>query len=145
MSKMNIKITDYLSEEARRIRQEVFVKEQGFQNEFDEIDSVAKHLVLFDDEKPIACCRYFKGNEKGDYVVGRIAVNKEYRGMQLGRRLLEETEKQVIEFGGKQLSLSAQVRVRSFYEKLGFVAHGDTYMDEFCEHVHMVKDLNKLD
>ncbi len=28
------------------------------------------------------------------------------------------------------LGLSAQVRVRTFYEKLGYVASGDEYLDE---------------
>ena len=49
---MDIKIYDTLPEEAVRIREVVFVEEQGFQDEFDEIDSYAKHLVLFDGEKP---------------------------------------------------------------------------------------------
>lgn len=34
---------DYLSDDAKFIRQEVFMKEQGFQNEFDETDDGAMH------------------------------------------------------------------------------------------------------
>ena len=32
---------------AKKIRQEVFVSEQGFVNEFDSIDSEAYHIVAF--------------------------------------------------------------------------------------------------
>ncbi|MFR8530009.1 MAG: hypothetical protein ACLVDB_02110 [Anaeromassilibacillus sp.] len=44
--------------EARRIRQAVFVDEQGFHNEFDEIDPEAWHVVLWEDGaalRPVAC------------------------------------------------------------------------------------------
>ena len=45
---------------AKEIRETVFVNEQGFHNEFDEIDNTAAHLVLFDEnEVPIATCRVF--------------------------------------------------------------------------------------
>ena len=77
---MDIKIYDTLLEEAVRIRKTVFVEEQGFQDEFDKIDSYARHLVLFDGENPIAVCRFFRNEETGDFTVGRIAVLKEYRG-----------------------------------------------------------------
>ncbi len=38
---------DTLCEEAKLIREEVFEKEQGFLDEFDEINEIAKHLVFF--------------------------------------------------------------------------------------------------
>ena len=42
---MEIRVYDELPEEASRIRREVFVEEQGFMEEFDEIDGWANHLV----------------------------------------------------------------------------------------------------
>ena len=53
---MNYKIYNTLPREAAIIRKAVFVEEQGFENEFDDIDSYANHLVLFDNDKPIATC-----------------------------------------------------------------------------------------
>lgn len=47
---MEIRVYDELPEEASRIRREVFVEEQGFMEEFDEIDGWANHLVLFPEE-----------------------------------------------------------------------------------------------
>lgn len=133
--------TNYVSDEARFIREEVFMKEQGFQEEFDEIDLKAVCMVLYDDGKPIACCRYFPGEETGEYIAGRLAVLKEYRGRNLGRQMLEEIERKVKESGGKKISLSAQVRVKGFYETLGYIKSGDIYFDEDCEHIHMEKSL----
>jgi len=38
---------NYLSEDVIRIRQTVFMEEQGFQNEFDEVDKTATHIVMY--------------------------------------------------------------------------------------------------
>ena len=57
---------------ARELRQKVFVKEQGFRDEFDEIDATAVHLVLFaDDGAPAATCRIFRSEEEKTYILGR--------------------------------------------------------------------------
>lgn len=39
------------SPDARAIRQSVFVEEQGFEYEFDDIDEIALHLVLYDENE----------------------------------------------------------------------------------------------
>ena len=43
---MTIKVYDKLPQAAKKIRQEVFGQEQGFKKEFDEIDPIAKHIIL---------------------------------------------------------------------------------------------------
>ena len=56
---MEIKIYNQLPDEAKEIRLEVFVKEQGFEEEFDDIDETAAHIVLFDGSHPVGVCRIF--------------------------------------------------------------------------------------
>ena len=46
-----------LIEDAKMIRQKVFVEEQGFENEFDDIDQRSLHLVVYQDNEPIGCAR----------------------------------------------------------------------------------------
>ena len=53
------KVYDTLPEEAAMIRRAVFMDEQGFVQEFDETDHLARHIVLFDGETPVAVCRFF--------------------------------------------------------------------------------------
>lgn len=53
---MNTKIFTTLPQDAKNIRIEVFMKEQGFENEFDEIDNLCHHIVAFDEGKPIGTC-----------------------------------------------------------------------------------------
>lgn len=48
---LTVKLYEQLPEEAVRIRKEVFMDEQGFCNEFDEIDKTALHAVLYEDDK----------------------------------------------------------------------------------------------
>lgn len=52
-----IKIYNCLCAEARKIREQVFVEEQGFENEFDELDAQVPHAVLFMDGQAVATGR----------------------------------------------------------------------------------------
>lgn len=137
---IGVKIFHGLSGDCRTIREAVFMKEQGFRNEFDEIDGEAVHAVLYDGEVPVATGRLFN-DESGGFVIGRIAVMKDHRGLSLGSRIVTELEKQAKDMGGKSISLSAQCRVRKFYEKLGYTATDDLQDDEGCPHVTMIKDI----
>ena len=138
---MEVKIFDVLPPEAHDIRETVFIKEQGFEKEYDDIDLVAKHIVIYDEETAVGTCRVFWDNELDSYHVGRIAVLKEHRGKSLGRLLIEETEKLVKSLGGSTLKLGGQVRAAGFYEKLGFKQYGDIYLDEGYPHIPYRKEI----
>ena len=45
-----LKTYSELNEDAASIRKSVFMEEQGFVNEFDDVDGAAKHIVLYNDE-----------------------------------------------------------------------------------------------
>lgn len=138
---MTTRSYDYLPKEASLLREDIFVKEQGFVDEFDDIDDISTHLVLFDGELPIATCRYHFDNGKSAYIMGRIAVAKAYRGKNIGAHILKEAEDQIRLSGGRKIYLSAQVRAAGFYEKQGYVTSGEPYYDEYCLHVLMYKQL----
>lgn len=136
---MEIKLYEKeLPKEAKEIRISVFVKEQGFKEEFDSTDSISSHLVAFDGEKAAGTCRYYV-DEKGDYYLGRLAVMKEYRGKGVGAALVEIAEKSIISKGGKSLKLHSQLQAKNFYEKQGYEAYGEKDFDEGCEHIWMEK------
>lgn len=131
---------NYLSEDVIRIRQTVFMEEQGFQNEFDEVDKTATHIVMYNQHnESIATCRVFESEEKDTFILGRLAVIKQYRGNHIGSKLVEEAEKIIISKGGKSLCLHAQCRVKDFYAKLGFEEYGSEDEDEGCPHIWMKK------
>lgn len=124
---------------AGRIREEVFLTEQGFSTEYDDIDKIAYHFIVYDGEKPIATARLY-GNEN-PYHIGRVAVIREYRGKRIGAYVMNEVEKLAKEQGISSLVLSAQVRASDFYRKCGYKEFGNEYMDEFCPHIDMMKVL----
>lgn len=138
---MIVRKYDSLPEEARRIREEVFVEEQGFEEEFDTIDREAIHLVIFEQDKAVATCRAFLGKEEREYVIGRLAVRKEYRGQAYGREIVRAGEEEIRILGGRRVRLAAQTRARGFYEKCGYSAQGEEFMDTVCPHIWMVKDI----
>ena len=140
---MYINTYEHLPIEAQKIREAVFMEEQGFHNEFDEIDSYATHLVLYDEKIPIATCRFFRQESYEDYFIGRIAVIKEYRGKNIGADLLKEAETQIKNIDGKRIFLHAQCRAKKFYEKQGYSSYGDIALVENCPHVWMFKKVGE--
>ncbi|MBP0956158.1 MAG: GNAT family N-acetyltransferase [Oscillospiraceae bacterium] len=127
--------------EAAEIRKAVFIDEQGFENEFDEIDEYAFHAVLFsEDNLPAACGRLYL-SEGNRFIIGRIAVLKPFRKMGLGEKIVMALENKARELGGTEMELSAQVRAKGFYEKLGYSPFGEEYFDEYCPHIAMRKNL----
>lgn len=136
---MNTKIFTTLPQDAKNIRIEVFMKEQGFENEFDEIDNLCHHIVAFDEGKPIGTCRFFK--ENNHYTIGRVAVLKEYRNQHIGNLLLKSAEKEIKRINGDVIVVHAQVRVSSFYKKQGYIQFGQIDDDEGVPHVWMKKKI----
>ena len=89
---MEIKIYNQLPDEAKEIRLEVFVKEQGFEEEFDDIDETAAHIVLFDGSFPVGVCRIFTDPGSGMVMIGRVAIRKAFRGRGLGAGIIKAAE-----------------------------------------------------
>ncbi|MGN0639104.1 MAG: GNAT family N-acetyltransferase [Huintestinicola sp.] len=138
---MEIRISQGLetAPEAAMIRKAVFIDEQGFENEFDDIDGYAFHAVLFtEDNIPAACGRLYSSDGQS-FIIGRIAVLKPFRRSGLGEKIVTALENKARELGGTETELSAQVRAMGFYEKLGYSPFGEEYLDEYCPHIAMKK------
>ncbi|RKI43164.1 GNAT family N-acetyltransferase [bacterium D16-51] len=138
---MDFKVYNALPAEAVKIRETVFVQEQGFYEEFDTTDQSASHLVCYEQNLPIGTCRYFKGKEDGHYMVGRIAVLKQYRGKQIGSFLLNAAEQEIEKAGGKRILLHSQEQAKEFYKKQGYQEYGETDSEQGCPHIWMYKNL----
>lgn len=137
---MEFRFYNELTHDEIMIRETVFVDEQGFQNEFDDIDKNCIHLVVYQDQKAIACARMYQANNK--MHLGRIAVLKHYRKQQIGSQILKQLENKALSMNLKKIALSAQVRVSDFYKVNGYESMGDIYYDEYCPHIHMEKNLD---
>lgn len=131
--------------EACRIRQRVFVIEQNVpeEEEWDKYDESAHHIVIFKESKAVGTGRL--ANIDGQFILGRIAVLKEYRGSDIGRIIVENLLKKAKENGAQEVYIHAQIQVVGFYEKLGFKSFGDTFLEAGIKHIGMMAKLDNLD
>ena len=143
MSQLTVKIKDN-QKDAYNVRLAVFVAEQKFQNEFDDIDNICEYVTLYDGEKPVATGRYFpdpKGREN-TFIFGRIAVLKPYRGDHVGMSVIAALETAAKLKGGEKALLLAEGHAVGFYEKCGFKKTEDrTVYSEGCPCYWMEKNI----
>lgn len=125
--------------ELRFVREQVFMLEQQVPKEleWDGLDTHAMHLLARDRAgNPIGTVRML-----GDGHVGRMAVLAPWRGRGVGAALLRTIIATAASIGLPQIDLDAQVQALGFYERHGFVAEGDEFMDAGIPHRHMTLTL----
>ncbi len=138
---MEVKIFNALPDEGRWIREEVFVREQGFQEEFDSIDGFAAHILVLMDGEPAGICRVFWDQGRNQFLLGRVAVLRQFRRKGIGAALVAAAEAQVRSMGGTSLHLHAQCRITGFYKAIGYTPYGEIEDDQGCPHIWMEKQL----
>ncbi len=75
----------------------------------------------------------------GVYKIGRVCVLKSARKTGAGRAVMEALERKIKSLGGWEAQLGAQIRAKGFYQRLGYEAFGETFLDEGCPHIMMKK------
>ncbi|MCL2488473.1 MAG: GNAT family N-acetyltransferase [Oscillospiraceae bacterium] len=125
--------------DALLIRYEVFCGEQGYAltGEIDDLDGGSHHVVIYENGVPIATGRMYP--EQNRMHMGRLAVRKPWRGKGLGTLAMDRMERRAAELGFSEAVLSAQCQAAGFYERRGYVAEGEVYMDGHVPHVVMKK------
>ena len=129
------------------IRREVFIREQNVPEEI-EIDGHDENCIHFlaylapkdSLHQAVGTARLWI-DETGRAKAQRVAVFKEVRGQGIGQDLMSALEKQARVDGFEDLWLGAQVHALAFYERLGYVAQGDVFLDAGIPHRTMVKSL----
>ena len=130
------------------LRIEVFVREQNvpLELELDDKDHSMNtvHIGYFNGDKLIGVARLID-LDKDIIHIGRVAIDKEYRGQGIGRELIigcETTAKDILK-REVTIELSAQIQAEKFYESLGYNRVNDKiYLDAGIEHVDMRKVIN---
>lgn len=127
----------------REVRTAVFIDEQHVppDEEWDGLDDEAVHALAFTaDEEPIATGRLLS-----DGRIGRMAVVKAWRGKGVGAAVLQLLMDEARSRGHRAVKLAAQVHAIPFYEKFGFVAYGDEFMDAAIPHYWMKAEFAPAD
>ncbi len=125
----------------RDIRREVFIVEQKVpeEEEYDNLDDTAIHLVALDGTTPVGTARLLVEDTTGK--IGRVAVLRSHRGSYLGQALIRAALDEFRAMGLTTAKLGAQTHALGFYSKLGFTAYGPEYMDAGIPHRDMTHSL----
>ena len=122
---------------AKAIRLEVFVRGQNvpINHEMDEYDAVATHVICQYGENFIGTGRFVK---LGDEIkLGRLAVLEEFRGVGAGKAIMLKLIEEAQKLEPRVIYGNAQVWAKEFYERLGFVAIGEEFLEAGIVHVRM--------
>jgi predicted GNAT family N-acyltransferase len=125
--------------ESRRIREQVFVREQGvpLALEMDDQDVHCDHALAYCAEGSAVGT----GRLLPDGHIGRMAVLKEWRGKGVGALLLQTLMERARERGHASVRLNAQTAAAGFYRRLGFGVCGPEFIEAGIPHVAMQRDL----
>ncbi len=119
----------------KAIREQVFVIEQHvpLDLEWDGLDETATHLLALNSaNQALACARILS-----DGTIGRMAVLKPWRGLGVGRAVLNHAVTFCKTKGLNYVYLSAQKHALGFYAEAGFVVIGSEYLDAGIAHYDM--------
>ncbi|WP_099364873.1 GNAT family N-acetyltransferase [Fredinandcohnia onubensis] len=128
-------------DDAYTIRKVVFVDEQKvpLEEEIDQFEDEATHVVLYDYNEPVGAGRFRVLDEYGK--VERICVLTSHRKKGAGNLIMHKMEDIAKERGISKLKLNAQTHAENFYKKLGYETVSGLFMDAGIPHVTMVKEL----
>ncbi|MDR0136517.1 GNAT family N-acetyltransferase [Metabacillus idriensis] len=129
-------------QDAYDVRTKVFVEEQQVpeEEEIDQFEREASHVVLYDGDKPVGAGRFRILNGIGK--IERICVLPDYRSKGAGKIIMEKLEEIAASKEMQTLKLNAQTHAEPFYEKLGYnTISKETFLDAGIPHVTMVKEM----
>ena len=127
----------------RAIRNDVFVVEQAVpeDEEWDEFDAVSQHVIARDARGlPVGT-----GRLTPQGTLGRMAVARDWRGRGVGEAMLRVLLEMARERHIRQVRIHAQSHALRFYERAGFVAHGEEFLECGILHRHMDIEIEPLE
>ncbi|MEK3805597.1 MULTISPECIES: GNAT family N-acetyltransferase [unclassified Metabacillus] len=141
---MNVRIvkSDEELQDAYDVRTKVFVEEQQVpeEEEIDQFEREASHVVLYDGDQPVGAGRFRILNGVGK--MERICVLPEYRSKGAGKMIMEKLEEIAAAKDMQTLKLNAQTHAEAFYERLGYrTISKETFLDAGIPHVTMMKEI----
>ena len=122
------------------LRSEVFVVEQNcVYQDIDGKDEKALHLLGEYEGKITAYARLFNAKDYFEHAsIGRVVVAAGYRDKKLGHVLMREAIQGIrVHFGESQITISAQLYLKKFYESHEFIQTSEMYLEDDIPHIEM--------
>ncbi|HET7657105.1 MAG TPA: GNAT family N-acetyltransferase [Bacillales bacterium] len=141
MFQAKIVSNDQEYKDAVAVRRKVFVYEQKVPEslEIDEHESNAIHFVVYDGIEPIGAGRCRESDNY--YKVERICVLPSRRKQGIGMKIMKKIEEYAKEHGATGLKLNSQTHAVEFYQRLGYLAISEEFMEAGIPHIAMKKPL----
>jgi Predicted acyltransferase len=134
---LQVPVFSTLCNAAFRLRREVFVLEQNVPEEIerDADDMTATHFVAVAAGEVVGTLRVVFKPEHAK--IGRVAVERDWRGRGIAKAMMRATMEHCRQLGVDRFYLTAQTDKIGLYEKLGFTAFGEEFMDAGIPHLAM--------
>jgi len=105
-----------------------------------EEESRLRHLGAFEDERLVACLMLHDVGE-GKVRMRQVAVDFDRQQTGLGTRLVHYSEQVARAAGFREMVLHARKTAVPFYERLGYTAYGEPFVEVTVPHVAMKLEL----
>ena len=125
------------------LRRQVFEVEQNVPRPLDRdaLDFNADHVVVLDDLGGCVGTGRAVRLDTRTCQVGRMATAASHRKGGVGAAVLEALERMAELRGLREITVHSQLPAVSFYGRRGYVAEGETFLEEGVPHVKMRKIL----
>jgi len=129
---------------ACELRQEVLRSPLGLrlEDEDREMERNQWHFALFDEgDRLVACVTVVPFFADQTSKLRQMAVSPAVQGRGLGKRLMIEVERILLERGLRRIVLHARAAAEGFYSRLGYAAEGGFFTEVTLPHLRMIKEL----
>ena len=123
-----------------QLRAEVFVVEQNCPyQDLDELDFDSIHVCGYLDEELVAYSRLTQpGSKYSGASIGRVITKKVIRSSGAGKALMSKAINECREqWKEESIFISAQERLKKFYQALGFIINSEPYLEDGIPHIEM--------
>jgi predicted GNAT family N-acyltransferase len=125
------------------VREQVFCLEQGVprEEELDGLDDQALHVVALQPHagRVIGTLRLLL--DGGTAKIGRVAVEREWRGRGIASRMLALALERAQERGCRDARLASQLDATGLYERVGFTVESEPFEEAGIAHVWMARPI----
>lgn len=142
---MALKIIDHGTPEYRdmiKLRDDILRKPLGLSFAQEELEKEKGNLMMaaYEDDKMLGCCMLVEEDPQ-TVRLRQMAVVNDLQGKGVGKALIQFAENLARDRGYRKITMHARKNALGFYEKMGYQAVGDEFMEITIPHYNMEKDL----
>lgn len=142
---MPIKIIDHGSPQYQQmvdLRMEILRKPLGLHFTAEDLEKEKEDILIsaFEDDDLVACCILTKVSQDM-CKLRQMAVHQKMQRNGIGHAIMQFAEHVARDTGFKTMTMHARKSAELFYEKLGYAAYGDEFIEVTIPHIEMRKKL----